>query len=81
MSFAMKRIFHILTLLLLLPCSLFAQRDWSRRTIDIDEVTVVGNRPMKEIGLQQTKLDSALLKENISLSIADVLTVVPHSPP
>lgn len=70
----MKRIFHILTLLLLLPCSLFAQRDWSRRTIDIDEVTVVGNRPMKEIGLQQTKLDSALLKENISLSIADVLT-------
>ena len=74
MSFAMKRIFHILTLLLLLPCSLFAQRDWSRRTIDIDEVTVVGNRSMKEIGLQQTKLDSALLKENISLSIADVLT-------
>lgn len=70
----MKRIFHILTLLLLLPCSLFAQNEWSRRTIDIDEVTVVGNRPMKEIGLQQTKLDSALLKENISLSIADVLT-------
>ena len=70
----MKRIFHILTLLLLLPCSLFAQHEWSRRTIDIDEVTVVGNRPMKEIGLQQTKLDSALLKENISLSIADVLT-------
>lgn len=69
----MKRIFHILTLLLL-PCSLFAQNEWSRRTIDIDEVTVVGNRPMKEIGLQQTKLDSALLKENISLSIADVLT-------
>lgn len=70
----MKRIFHILTLLLLPPCSLLAQNEWSRRTIDIDEVTVVGNRPMKEIGLQQTKLDSALLKENISLSIADVLT-------
>lgn len=70
----MKRIFHILTLLLLLPCSLLAQNELSRRTIDIDEVTVVGNRPMKEIGLQQTKLDSALLKENISLSIADVLT-------
>lgn len=70
----MKRIFHILTLLLLLPCSLLAQNEWSRRTIDIDEVTVVGNRPMKEIGLQQTKLDSAILKENIALSIADVLT-------
>lgn len=70
----MKRFFYILTLLLLLPASLFAQKEWSRRTIDIDEVTVVGNRPMKEIGLQQTKLDSALLKENIALSIADVLT-------
>lgn len=69
-----KRIFQILIPLLLLPCSLFAQRDWSRHTIDIDEVTVVGKRPMKEIGIQQTKLDSALLKENISLSIADVLT-------
>lgn len=70
----MKRFFYILTLLLLLPASLFAQKEWSRRSIDIDEVTVVGNRPMKEIGLQQTKLDSALLKENIALSIADVLT-------
>lgn len=69
-----KLLFHILAILLLLPCSLYAQRDWSRRTIDIDEVTITGNRPMKEIGLQQTKLDSAILKENIALSIADVLT-------
>ena len=68
-----RQLFHILAILLLLPCSLHAQQNWSRR-IDIDEVTITGNRPMKEIGLQQTKLDSAILKENIALSIADVLT-------
>lgn len=69
-----KIIWYILALVALLPHSLYAQRDWSRHNINIDEVTIVGNRPMKEIGLQQTKLDSAILKDNISLSIADVLT-------
>lgn len=72
-----RLIYHIsmlAVLLILLPTALHAQRDWSRQGIDIDEVTVMGKRPMKEIGLQQTKLDSALLKENIALSIADVLT-------
>lgn len=69
-----KIIWYILALIALLPHSLYAQRDWSRHNINIDEVTIVGNRPMKEIGLQQTKLDSAILKDNISLSIADVLT-------
>lgn len=70
----MKRFFHILSLLLLLTTSLWAQNDSSRRNISIEEVTIVGKRPMKEIGIQQTKLDSAILKENIALSIADVLT-------
>ena len=40
----------------------------------INEVTVFARRPMKEIGVQQTKFDSLALKENISLSMADVLT-------
>ena len=73
-SFRMKRFFHILPLLILLTTSLWAQNDSSRRNISIEEVTIVGKRPMKEIGIQQTKLDSAILKENIALSIADVLT-------
>ena len=33
-----------------------------------------GERPMKEIGAQLTKFDSVVLKENIALSMADVLT-------
>ncbi len=44
------------------------------RTIAIREVPIWGQRPMKGIGLQQTRLDSVVLKENIALSIADVLT-------
>ena len=63
---------------LLLPLSLVAQentyKDWVRKGIDIPEVTIVGHRPMKEIGTQQTKFDSLILKENIALSMADILT-------
>ena len=51
-----------------------ASGDGVRRGGDIPEVRVYGQRPMKEIGTQQTKFDSLVLKENISLSMADVLT-------
>lgn len=44
---------------------------WS---FDIKEVDIKGRRPMKEIGVQQTRLDSTVLKENVALSMADVLT-------
>ena len=64
--------------LVLLPTILFAQEDtggdWLRKGIHIKEVTVYGQRPMKEIGTQQTKFDSEVLKENIALSMADILT-------
>lgn len=40
----------------------------------IPEIELFGKRPLKEIGTTQTKMDSAALKENIALSIADVLT-------
>ena len=71
----MKR-FAIGILLLLTPTLLFAQteQEWHRRTHDIPEIPVYGARPMKEIGTQQTKLDTTALKENIALSLADVLT-------
>lgn len=68
----------LLICFVLLPATLLAQedseRDWLRRGINIKEVTVYGQRPMKEIGTQQTKFDSVVLKENIALSMADVLT-------
>ena len=69
-------------LALLLPAAVSAQdprrtRDRAAepsKTISIRDVTVWGRRPMKEIGTHETRLDSAVLKENIALSIADVLT-------
>ncbi len=49
-------------------------RNWHKQTHAIPEVTVYGRRPMKEIGIQQTRMDTVVLKENIALSMADVLT-------
>ncbi len=40
----------------------------------LDEVVVTARRPMKEIGVQKTIFDSVALKENIAISMADVLT-------
>ena len=71
----MKRLIFILTLL---PLIVAAQdthpKDQISREVQIKEVTVYGKRPIKEIGVQQTKFDTVALKENISLSMADVLT-------
>lgn len=46
----------------------------SRRVRSLDGVTVTAKRPMKDIGVQKTVFDSLALKENIALSMADILT-------
>lgn len=40
----------------------------------LNNVTVTARRPMKEIGVTKTSIDSIALKENIALSMADILT-------
>ena len=66
---------YVVLFVLLLCCTYaYAESDWVRKGLHIPSVEVVGRRPMKEIGTQQTKFDSLILKENISLSMADVLT-------
>ncbi len=40
----------------------------------LDEVVVTAKRTMKDIGVQKTTFDSLALKENIALSMADILT-------
>ena len=62
----------IIGLMLLCSSSLVAQT--LSKGLHIPEVTIYGKRPMKEIGVQKTRLDSTVLKENIALSMADVLT-------
>ena len=68
----MKKI--LLLLFLIYPMWLFSQSKGSiDEGVSISEVMVYSKRPMKEIGAQLTKLDSMALKENIALSMADVL--------
>lgn len=61
------------------PNLLYAQqpdekKDWTKRGIALREVEILGKRPMKDIGVQKTQFDSLVLKENIALSMADILT-------
>ena len=46
----------------------------AQRVHKLGEVVVTAKRPMKEIGVQKTTFDSLALKENIALSMADILT-------
>ena len=59
---------------LLVAVTATAQQHAVDREIDVERVEVVGQRPMKAIGVQQTLFDSVVLKEHIALSMADVLT-------
>ncbi len=43
------------------------------RHIRIESVEVVAQRPLRDIGIQKTHLDTLILHENIALSLADVL--------
>ncbi len=60
-------------ILLAAPSAAKAQRD-AGRTVDIESVEIIGYRPLKDIGVQSTRMDSLVLKESISLSVADILT-------
>ena len=71
----MMRRVAIILVLLALPLSLLAQeRDWLREGLDIPEVQVLAHRPMRDIGIEQTKIDSAMLHQTVSLSMADILS-------
>lgn len=70
----MRRVVAIL-LMLFAPLLAWAQeQDWLRDGLEIPDVEVVARRPMRDIGVQQSKIDSAMLHQNISLSMADILS-------
>lgn len=58
---------------LLLFQSVHAQ-NVTERVNRLREVVVTAKRPMSDIGVQKTTFDSLALKENIALSMADILT-------
>ena len=59
--------------LIILSNNLYSS-DKLSKGISLTDVTIYGKRPLKEIGVQKTAFDSTQLKENISLSMGDVLT-------
>lgn len=63
----------LLVALLVCAAPVAAQRDTVARTVDIERVDITGRRPMREIGVQRTVIDSTVLRENISSSLADAL--------
>lgn len=65
----MKRLLYFI-ILSAVACGAYAQADGN---ISLRQVTVTARRPMKESGVQKTPFDSAMLKENVALSMADVL--------
>ncbi|MDR0955265.1 MAG: Plug domain-containing protein, partial [Rikenellaceae bacterium] len=60
--------------MLLSAGSALAQSDEPLRTIDIEQVVVEAARPLSGIGVQKTALDSVVLRENVTNSLADLLS-------
>ena len=67
---------NVILLVLSALCTATAatQGDATARSIDIEPVEVAASRPMKQIGVQRTLIDSTVLRENITSSLADALT-------
>ena len=45
-----------------------------RETVHLEDVQVVAHRRLKDVGVEMTKLDTVVLRDNISLSMADILS-------
>ncbi|WP_303326267.1 TonB-dependent receptor, partial [uncultured Alistipes sp.] len=43
------------------------------RQIDIDQIEVVANRPLKKIGVQETRMATRVLHDNIASQMSDAL--------
>ncbi|MDR1552419.1 MAG: TonB-dependent receptor plug domain-containing protein [Prevotellaceae bacterium] len=74
----MKKVLTVISLLIFLFDTGFSQIDNDNDEpawyLYIDSATVTAQRIIKNIGVLQTKLDTVALRENISTSMADVLT-------
>lgn len=72
----MGRAKYIILFIFLLasPAYLAAQEDSSLRTIEIEGVSVTARRTLSAIGTQKTVMDSVAIRDDISKSMADVLS-------
>ncbi|MCM1139719.1 MAG: TonB-dependent receptor plug domain-containing protein [Muribaculum sp.] len=70
----MKKIVILYLLLTAVSIMNLSAQNVSKRIHRLNEVVVTAKRSMKDIGVQKTSFDSLALKENIALSMADILT-------
>ncbi len=70
----MRRAFAYFLFLWMALIPTWAQQEKEAYKLDIEEVSIWGKRPMKQIGMQRTTLDSLTLHDNIAQSMADILT-------
>jgi len=59
------------TIIALLPSLLLSAQETN---VHLDDVQVVANRKLKDIGIEKTTLDTLVLHDNISLSMGDILS-------
>ena len=55
-------------------CSMLCLLMQAQEVVHLDDVQVVAQRRLKDVGVEITKLDTVVLHENISLSMADILS-------
>lgn len=67
---------RLIIILIFIPISIasFAQTANTKNAVDLKEVTVTARRALSDIGIQKTELDSTVLRESITNSLADVLS-------
>ncbi|MDR1198153.1 MAG: TonB-dependent receptor plug domain-containing protein [Prevotellaceae bacterium] len=74
----MKKVVAVISVLISFVNTGFSQINSEQNNpvwrMDIDSATVTAQHIMKDIGVQQTRLDTVALRENISTSMADVLS-------
>ncbi len=55
-------------------CCVFALCAFAQEVQTLPTVTVTAKRPLKDIGIEKTVIDSAALRDNIALTMANILT-------
>lgn len=62
-----------ISILLFLSLQTQAQKERAALSLNLDNITITGKRPLADIGVQKSLLDTTILRENITNSLADVL--------
>ena len=71
-----KRIIFVFAILFILVSKNVYSQDATeqKKDVQLHEIEILSNRKLKDTGVEKTTIDSTLLHEHLSMSIADILT-------